>query len=421
MRDSDREHIETYRQKQQTVIDRVRGIINRRHNGLYVWGETGVGKTWNIEETLRSAQESGLRQFKKLAGKCSPIGLFELARDFPDAILFIDDDPTLVQDRLSQQMLLHLSDDGRINPENGRNERMITNIKSKNRETCVFTGNVIISNNVRLANMPVLRALQGRIRTYHFRPTTSELTAMLRLLAETIEYADVDIEERREICEFISRESENSQQQIDLRLLKHAISDYLQWKRGEVEVHWKELVVSSMQDYFAPLQALGREERKIQEQDLIVELIEKQSETGGSKEKVIEEWMKYNEKRKTAFYDRLRELPEEWQRQFRALPDKRSSGEAEDALTEETDKPRPTPHKTKETDARRLVSPEEDIEFLRAMIRDVESGDSGLPDRRKSSLLKLWLEATEQPIETFPLLLCQCGEDWVARFKSLPE
>ena len=78
-------------------------------------------------------------------------------------------------------------------------------------------------------------------------------------------------------------------------------------------------------------------------------------------------------------------------------------------------------HKTKETDARRLVSPEEDINFLRAMIRDVESGDSGLPDRRKSSLLKLWLEATEQPVETFPLLLCQCGEDWVARFKSLPE
>ena len=153
MRDSDREHLETYRQKQQTVIDRVRGMINRRHNGLYVWGETGVGKTWNIEETLRSAQESGLRQFKKLAGNCSPIGLFELARDFPDAILFIDDDPNLVQDRLSQQMLLHLSGDGRINPENGRNERMITNIKSRNRETCVFTGNVIISNNVRLADI----------------------------------------------------------------------------------------------------------------------------------------------------------------------------------------------------------------------------------------------------------------------------
>ena len=99
------------------MIDRVTGIINRRHSGLYVWGETGVGKTWNIEQTLEEAQERGVRSHKKLTGKCTPLGLFELARDHSDAILFIDDDPTLVQDRVSQQILLHLCGDGRNNPE----------------------------------------------------------------------------------------------------------------------------------------------------------------------------------------------------------------------------------------------------------------------------------------------------------------
>ena len=167
--------------------------------------------------------------------------------------------------------------------------------------------------------MPVLRALQGRIRTYNFRPTTSELVAMLRHLAETIEHPDVDAEERKEICEFIIAEAENSQQQIDLRLLKHAISDYVQWKSGEVKLHWKQLVVSSMRDYFAPVQVLCREERKIHEQDHILVLIEEMSETGGSREAVVAEWMRANEKKKTAFYDRLKELPEEWQRRFRAL------------------------------------------------------------------------------------------------------
>lgn len=332
MRETDLHHFSSYKQKQQTVIDRVTGIVNRRHNGLYVWGDTGVGKTWNIEETLKAAQERGIRSFKKLAGKCTPLGLFELARDFADAILFVDDDPTLVKDSLSQQILLHLCGDGNIDENTGRNVRVITNIKSKNRETCQFTGSVVISNNVRLGNMPVLRALQGRIRTYHFRATQSELVAMLRHLTEIIEHTDVDAEERKEICEFIISETENSQQQIDLRLLKHGISDYLQWKNGEVKVHWKELVVSSMQDYYAPVPTLSRDERKTHEQDHILELIEEMSDSGGSKEAVVDDWMKVNEKKKTAFYDRLKELPEEWQKRFRALPDKRSAAPGQASL-----------------------------------------------------------------------------------------
>jgi hypothetical protein len=325
MKETDHQHLASYRQKQQTVIDRVTGIINRRHSGLYVWGETGVGKSFNIEATLKDAQEQGMRSHKKLTGKCTPLGLFELARDFSDAILFLDDDPTLVQDRVSQQMLLHLCGDGRTNPETGRNERLVTNVKSKSRETCLFTGSVIISNNVRLGNMPVLRALQGRIRTFHFRPTTSELVAMLRHLADTIDHAYTDLEERREVCEFIIAEAENSQQQIDLRLLKHGLSDFEQYWRGEASIHWKELVVSSMQDYYAPVPTLSREERKTHEQDQILELIEEMSEADGSKEAVVEDWMRTNEKKKTAFYDRLKELPEEWQRRFKALPDKRSA------------------------------------------------------------------------------------------------
>jgi hypothetical protein len=392
MKETDRQHFDSYRQKQQTVIDRVTGIINRRHNGLYVWGETGVGKTWNIEETLTAAQRDGLRPFNKLAGKCSPLGLFELARDHQDAILFIDDDPTLVQDQLSQQILLHLCGDGHINPENGRNERRVTNIKSKSRETCVFTGSVIISNNVRLANMPVLRALQGRIRTYNFRPTTSELVAMLRHLAETIEHPDVDAEERKEICEFIIAEAENSQQQIDLRLLKHAISDYVQWKSGEVKLHWKQLVVSSMRDYFAPVQVLCREERKIHEQDHILVLIEEMSETGGSRKAVVAEWMRANEKEKTAFYDRLKELPEEWQRRFRALPDKRASGTAEFVLNE-----------VHGLDLQKLI---EKYELI--------------PGMAQSDVVSAWCKMVERPAAELPRLLRTLGADWENRFAAFP-
>ena len=393
MQDTDRQHYETYLRNQQMVVDRVTGIVNRRHNGLYVWGETGVGKTFSIERTLEEAQDRGLRSYRKLEGKCTPIGLYELARDFPDHILFLDDDPMLVQDRLSQQILLHLCGDGRMDPESGRNVRTITNIKSKGRERCQFTGSVVITNNVRLANMPVLRALQGRIRTYHFRPTTSELVAMLRHLAETEDHPEVDLEERREICEFIIAECEHSQQQLDLRLLKHAISDYTQWKRGEVKVHWRQLVVSSMQDHFSPAQAPTREDQKHQEQAQITDLIDEACRTGGSKESVVEGWMAATGKQKTAFYDRRKELPEEWQRKYQALPDRRTAATAEEQ------------------------APDPEAAYLHDLIEDTE----GLPKGCQAGVVKVWTMVTQRSEDEFLALLGRLSPSWRARYDALPE
>ncbi len=388
MKDTDRQHLDSYRQKQQMVVDRTTGIVNRRHTGLYVWGETGVGKSWNIEATLALAKD---RAFRKLEGKCSPVGLFEMARDNPDAVLFIDDDPTLVKELAAQQILLHLCGDGRLDPATGRNVRTITNVKSRTSERCQFTGSVIITNNVRLANMPVLRALQGRIRTYHFRPTPSELAAMLRHLAEAEESPDVDLEERREICEFVIAECEHSHQQLDLRLLKHAVSDYTQWKRGEVKVHWRQLVVSSMQDHYTPAQASTREDRKHLEQERISDLIDAASEAGGTKESVAEGWMEASGKRKTAFYDRLKELPEEWQGRYQALPDKRSAADVPP------------------------LDPE--VVELHELIEDTE--DFKRPSQ--AGVVKVWTAVTRRPEGDFPSALGRLSPDWRARFDALPE
>jgi hypothetical protein len=108
------DHMEGYRRKQQTIVDRVRGILTRHHNGLYVFGATGIGKTWSIEGTLEEAQQAGRRSYRKLEGRCTPPGLIELVRDYPDHILFIDDDPQLAKDRLAQQLLLHMCGDGKV-------------------------------------------------------------------------------------------------------------------------------------------------------------------------------------------------------------------------------------------------------------------------------------------------------------------
>jgi hypothetical protein len=52
-------------------------------------------------------------------------------------------------------------------------------------------------------------------------------------------------------------------------------------------------------DHYAPVPTLSREERKTHEQDHILELIEEATEAGGSKEAVVEQWMKVNGKKKS--------------------------------------------------------------------------------------------------------------------------
>jgi hypothetical protein len=119
-------------------------------------------------------------------------------------------------------------------------------------------------------------------------------------------------------------------------------------------------------------------------------LIEDTVEARGSKEAVVEEWMKANEKKKTAFYDRLGELPEDWQRRFRALPDKRSS--ALQPFTEDV------------------------LEYARELIEDFPI----LQNKSRAWMIKDWAVYTNRVESDFPALLKTLGSDWEKRFLALP-
>ena len=171
--ESDQQHLASYQHSQRAVIAATKNVISRRLNALYCWGDTGIGKSFNIRATLNEAQENGLRAVKFLSGRCTEPGLLEVIKENSDYVIFIDDDPKLITDIGAQRFLLHLCDRGQRDPKTKIDTRVLTNYKFETGEVLTFTGNIILTANTPLGNMPILRALSGRMQTYPFAPHTS--------------------------------------------------------------------------------------------------------------------------------------------------------------------------------------------------------------------------------------------------------
>ena len=331
----DQKLLASYEQQQQIVVDRTTFLLNRRHNAFFCWGETGIGKSHNIRQTLLSAQNEGLRAVKFLTGRCTEPGLLDVIQENPDYVIFIDDDPKLIGDSGAQRTLLHMCDRGQKDPKTGKDTRLITDHQHKKQTLRPFTGQVIITANKRLQDMPILQALSSRIQTYHFHPSQEELTAKLRHLAVATQHDGVSLAERQEVCEFVISECRHSHQRIHLRMLTNAVQDFAAWKSGEGKTHWKMLVTSSLKDYFGmppqvsdPPLPLTRAERKKVEQEQICQLIETKEHIG-TRDDVKTAWMKLTGKKPTPFYNRLKELSPEWQRRYHELDDKQKQRDFE--------------------------------------------------------------------------------------------
>src|ERR1700678_2177100 len=93
----DRELLARLEYKLQTIRDRVTGVAEGWHNGFFLWGEGGTSKSFTVEETLAGLNKAFKLTNSRLTGR----GLFDLLRDFPDAVHILEDIETLFADKNS--------------------------------------------------------------------------------------------------------------------------------------------------------------------------------------------------------------------------------------------------------------------------------------------------------------------------------
>ena len=99
---TDNAHFDSLTTQLKIVKDRVRGVVHRKHTGLYLYGRAGTGKTY----TVRSLLDRLAVNHTYSSGHLTPIGLFDLIQANQDRVIVLDDVSSIFNQPIALQLLL---------------------------------------------------------------------------------------------------------------------------------------------------------------------------------------------------------------------------------------------------------------------------------------------------------------------------
>lgn len=294
-------NLEELNRRQAVIRDRVRGVASGLHTGFYLFGRPGTSKTY----TVRTALEKEGCTYHYHDGHLTPMGLFDLLAEQHDRVIVLDDVAELFKQRIALQILLAAL--GHQPDETGA--RVVKYRRQGSEETIHFTGGIVMISNLELHSGGVLDALKSRVHYLCYTPSDEQIAAMMRSIAAN-GWRTLDPDECLEVADFLIAESQRVGCHLDLRLLVNkAFPDYLQYQQGDCETHWKDLILTTLEEQLIELKhttpaKAGRKKTKEQEQGLVRELLA-QYET---KDERIAAWQAETGKSQRAFYRRLDEI-----------------------------------------------------------------------------------------------------------------
>jgi hypothetical protein len=283
------------------VRDRVRGVALRQTPGFYLFGRPGSAKTYTVRMTLDG---EGFPYFYH-DGHLTPMGLFELLDEQYDRVIVLDDVSELFASKIALQVLLAAL--GNQPDEPG--VRIIKYRRQGREETVRFQGGLILISNLELHSAPLLQALKSRVHYLHYAPTDEQLIALMRHIAAQ-GWNGLSPAECSDVAEFVIEKATSNGVSPDLRLLvDKALPDYLQWRNGQCETHWRDLVLTTLEEQLVPLEHTTqahrtRWHRKQEEHAVLRGILEEYA----TRDEQILAWVSETGKSDRAFYRRLGEL-----------------------------------------------------------------------------------------------------------------
>lgn len=283
------------------VRDRVRGVALRHHTGFYLFGRPGSSKTYTARKTL---DDEGF-PYTYHDGHLTAMGFFDLLGEQHDRVIVLDDVSEIFDNKIALQLLLAAL--GNQPDEPG--VRIVKYKRQGHEQTVRFTGGLILISNLELHAAPLLEALKSRVHYLHYNPTDEQIIALMRAIARK-GWNGISPQECGEIAAFVIEKSQAFGCHLDLRLLvDKAFPDFLQWRNGQAETHWRDLVVTTMEQQLVHLEHTTDAQRtrwnvKQKEHAVVRAILEEHD----SREEQIAAWVSGTGKSQRAFYRRLAEL-----------------------------------------------------------------------------------------------------------------
>src|SRR6516165_3053227 len=193
--------------RQAIVRDYVRGVGRQYATGLYLFGRPGTAKTHTVRAVLKS-----------------------------DVAL---------------QILLSALE----HPTSRDRSRVVKYRRQGREERAVFRGGIICISNRELHGDELLGAFQSRVHTLNYDPTDAQLGALMLDIADRgwpcgSPNPEIGPEAARTVAHYLIGEMLRLSCPFDLRLLVNkAFPDYQQWKDGEAESDWRDLITASIEEH----------------------------------------------------------------------------------------------------------------------------------------------------------------------------
>jgi hypothetical protein len=294
--------------RQAIVRDYVRGVAKQYSTGLYLFGRPGTAKTY----TVRNVLDEEIREiYTYQRGHLTPMGLFELIAEQADEVIVLDDLGAVLKSDVALQILLSALE----HPTTRDRSRVVKYRRQGREERAVFRGGIVCISNKELHDDELLGAFKSRVHTLNYDPTDAQLGALMLDIADhgwSPGHGNPEIppEVSRDVAHFLIGEMLRHACPFDLRLLVNkAFPDYQQWKDGEAECDWRDLVTASIEEHLVAVRHAGetpvsREARKEEERAIVQEIVLSHE----SRDERVQAWIERTGKSQRAFYRRLAEM-----------------------------------------------------------------------------------------------------------------
>jgi hypothetical protein len=179
----------------------------------------------------------------------------------------------------------------------------------------VFRGGFVCISNKELHDDEMLGAFKSRVHTLNYDPTDVQLGAVMLAIAERgwpsgSANPTIAPDAALTVVHNLVGEMLRLECRFDLRLLVNkAFPDYQQFKDGETESDWRDLISASIEQHLVAIRhhedaPASREGRKEEERAILQEIIEKHP----SRDDRVRVWIERTGKSERAFYRRLAEM-----------------------------------------------------------------------------------------------------------------
>lgn len=189
----------------------IKMVVEGRSRGLLLYGEAGLGKSFNVKRVLGEHHLKEGEDFAFICGHITPLQFYKKLYANQNKIVVLDD-INILESKINLNMLK-----ASLNDNIGKIEYHTTT-KMDIPSSFIFSGKVIILLNDKPKNCEHLKAVESRILTYHLNMSYEQKIATLFDITK-LDYKGLELDERLDIAKWIKGNTNEATKNLSIRLL----------------------------------------------------------------------------------------------------------------------------------------------------------------------------------------------------------